>query len=81
MRKELLVFGSQTIEQTERDEVMAVMQSDSLGTGPKVAKFQQEPSEYKGQKARPLGYFGCSSVYLTNNVVTDESGMIIKWLL
>jgi hypothetical protein len=46
-----------------------------------VAKFQQELSEYKGQKARPLGYFGCSSVYLTNNVVTDESGMIIKWLL
>ena len=48
MRKELLVFGSPAIEQAERDEVMAVMQSGWLGTGPKVAQFEQAFSEYKG---------------------------------
>jgi dTDP-4-amino-4,6-dideoxygalactose transaminase len=48
MRKELLVFGSPAIEQAERDEVMAVMESGWLGTGPKVAQFEQAFSEYKG---------------------------------
>ena len=48
MRKELLVFGSPAIEQAESDEVMAVMQSGWLGTGPKVAQFEQAFSEYKG---------------------------------
>jgi dTDP-4-amino-4,6-dideoxygalactose transaminase len=48
MRKELLVFGSPAIEQAERDEVIAVMQSGWLGTGPKVAQFEQAFSEYKG---------------------------------
>ena len=48
MRKELLVFGSPAIEQAERDEVMAVMQSGWLGTGPKVEQFEQAFSEYKG---------------------------------
>ena len=48
MRKELLVFGSPAIEKAERDEVMAVMQSGWLGTGPKVAQFEQVFSKYKG---------------------------------
>lgn len=81
MRKELLVFGSPTIEQTQRDEVMALMQSVSLGTGPKVAKFPQELSKYKGQKAATLGDFGCSSFYATKNVVFDEGSMVITCLL
>ena len=48
MRKELLIFGSPAIEDAEVDEVVAVMRSGWLGTGPRVAQFEKEFSEYKG---------------------------------
>jgi len=48
MRKEFLVFGSPVIERSEIDEVVAVMQSGWLGTGPKVAQFEQDFAQYKG---------------------------------
>jgi len=47
MRKDLLVFGSPAIERAEIDEVVAVMESGWLGTGPKVALFEQDFAEYK----------------------------------
>ncbi len=50
MRKKLLVYGSPSIENAEIDEVVAVMQSGWLGTGPKVAQFEQNFAEYKGIK-------------------------------
>ncbi len=48
MRKDLLVYGSPAIENAEIEEVVAVMESGWLGTGPKVAQFEQDFSEYKG---------------------------------
>ena len=48
MRKELLIFGSPAIEHPEIDEVVAVMESGWLGTGPKVARFERDFAEYKG---------------------------------
>lgn len=48
MRKELLVYGAPVIENAEIEEVVAVMQSGWLGTGPKVARFEQDFAEYKG---------------------------------
>ena len=48
MRKELLVFGAPAIESAEIDEVVAVIKSGWLGTGPKVARFEQEFANYKG---------------------------------
>lgn len=48
MRKELLVYGSPAIESAEIEEVIAVMESGWLGTGPKVAQFERDFSEYKG---------------------------------
>ncbi len=47
MRKELLVYGSPAIENAEIEEVIAVMESGWLGTGPKVAQFERDFSEYK----------------------------------
>ncbi len=47
MRKELLVYGSPAIESAEIEEVVAVMESGWLGTGPKVAQFERDFSEYK----------------------------------
>jgi dTDP-4-amino-4,6-dideoxygalactose transaminase len=48
MRKELLVYGSPTIEKAEIEEVIAVMQSGWLGTGPRVARLEQDFAGYKG---------------------------------
>ena len=47
-RDKFLVFGAPTIERPEIDEVLAVMESGWLGTGPRVARFEQEFSAYKG---------------------------------
>ena len=48
MRKDLLVFGAPIIGDDEINEVVAVMQSGWLGTGPKVAQFEKDFAEYKG---------------------------------
>jgi dTDP-4-amino-4,6-dideoxygalactose transaminase len=47
-RADFLIFGSPRIEQAEIDEVIAVMQSGWLGTGPRVAQFERDFAEYKG---------------------------------
>ncbi len=43
-----LVFGSPRIEQAEIDEVVASMEAGWLGTGPKVAQFEKDFSDYLG---------------------------------
>jgi len=50
MRKDFLVFGSPLIEQEEIDEVISSMKSGWLGTGPKVAKFEEDFAKYKGAR-------------------------------
>ncbi len=47
-KENFLIFGSPIIEQSEIDEVVASMKSGWLGTGPKVAKFEQDFKTYKG---------------------------------
>jgi dTDP-4-amino-4,6-dideoxygalactose transaminase len=50
MRDNFLVFGAPKIEQPEIDDVVASLKSGWLGTGPKVAEFEQSFSGYKGVK-------------------------------
>jgi dTDP-4-amino-4,6-dideoxygalactose transaminase len=47
-KEDFLVFGSPAIEEPEIREVLATMQSCWLGTGPKVARFEQDMKAYKG---------------------------------
>ncbi|MBA2719094.1 MAG: DegT/DnrJ/EryC1/StrS aminotransferase family protein [Chloroflexi bacterium] len=47
-REDFLVFGAPQIEEAEIDEVVASMRAAWLGTGPKVARFEQQFREYKG---------------------------------
>ncbi len=47
-KENFLVFGSPCIEMAEIQEVMDSMASGWLGTGPKVAKFEQDFKKYKG---------------------------------
>lgn len=46
-----LVFGAPDIQQEEIDEVTETLASGWLGTGPKVARFEQEFAAYKGLAA------------------------------
>jgi dTDP-4-amino-4,6-dideoxygalactose transaminase len=48
MRNEFLIFGSPQIEQAEIDEVLAVLKSRWLGTGPRVAAFETAFQKYVG---------------------------------
>lgn len=50
MRENYLVFGSPVIEQEEIDEVVNTLKSGWIGTGPKVAQFEEEFKEYVGAK-------------------------------
>ena len=47
-RDDFLVFGAPLIEDDEIDEVVASLRSGWLGTGPKVARFEQDFAAYKG---------------------------------
>ena len=45
-----LVFGSPRIEEEEIAEVVASLRSGWLGTGPKVARFEEDFARYKGAR-------------------------------
>lgn len=48
VREHFLVFGSPQIEEAEIAEVVATLRSGWIGTGPKVAQFEQAFANYKG---------------------------------
>ena len=48
VRDEFLVFGAPQIEDGEVQEVVASLKSGWLGTGPKVARFEEDFAAYKG---------------------------------
>ncbi|MGB3532834.1 MAG: DegT/DnrJ/EryC1/StrS family aminotransferase [Microcoleaceae cyanobacterium] len=49
-KEKFLVFGSPAIESAEIQEVIDSMNTGWLGTGPKVAQFEQDFKTYKGAK-------------------------------
>ncbi len=48
-RNDFLVFGAPLIEDDEIGEVVATLKSGWLGTGPRVARFEQEFATYMGE--------------------------------
>lgn len=50
MRSTYLIFGKPLIGEEEIEEVVATLRSGWIGTGPKVAKFEEEFKEYIGAK-------------------------------
>ncbi len=54
MREDFLVFGSPRIEREEMEEVLDSLRSGWIGTGPKVARFEEMFREYKGCAKRGL---------------------------
>jgi dTDP-4-amino-4,6-dideoxygalactose transaminase len=47
-KENFLVFGAPSIEQAEIDEVVAVLRSGWVGSGPRVARFEEAFRAYKG---------------------------------
>ncbi|MDE2461798.1 MAG: DegT/DnrJ/EryC1/StrS family aminotransferase [Gammaproteobacteria bacterium] len=57
-----LIFGSPLIEQPEIDEVVACMESAWLGTGPRVAQFENDFAKYQNlQPARVAAVNSCTA--------------------
>ena len=56
-----IVFGSPRIEEDEIQEVVDSLRSGWLGTGPKVAKFEQEFRRYKGEWGHPVAVGSCTA--------------------
>jgi dTDP-4-amino-4,6-dideoxygalactose transaminase len=50
-RRDFLIFGQPLIEQAEIDEVVDSLRRGWLGTGPKVARFENDFAAYKGVPA------------------------------
>jgi dTDP-4-amino-4,6-dideoxygalactose transaminase len=50
MRNSYLVYGQPLIEEAEIEEVVRSLHAGWLGTGPKVARFEESIAEYKGVK-------------------------------
>ena len=48
VREDFLVFGSPALEEAEIQEVVATLRSGGIGTGPKVARFEEEFRRYIG---------------------------------
>jgi dTDP-4-amino-4,6-dideoxygalactose transaminase len=50
MREDFLIFGSPAIEEEEIAEVVATLRSGWIGTGPRVARFEEGFREYIGAR-------------------------------
>ncbi len=62
MRDEFLVFGAPKIEEIEIQEVVASLRSGWLGTGPKVARFEEDFAAYKAvDAARVAAVSSCTA--------------------
>ncbi len=60
MRDNYLIFGQPLIEEPEIEEVIKSLRAAWLGTGHKVAKFEQLVAEYKGSK-RAVALNSCTA--------------------
>lgn len=59
-----LVFGAPQIEQAEIDEVVDSIRSGWLGTGPKVARFEEDFKRYKGAPHAAAVYSCTAALHL-----------------
>ena len=46
----MIPYGRQTIEEDDIEEVIGVLRSDYLTTGPKIAEFEKLVADYVGGK-------------------------------
>jgi len=64
-RKDFLIFGSPQIEEPEINEVIDTLRSGWLGTGPKVAKFEEAFRNYKSAQYAIAVNSGTAALHLS----------------
>jgi len=64
VRDSYLVFGSPDLQQPEIDEVVATLKSGWIGTGPKVARFEEDFRNYVGAKHAAALYSCTAGLHL-----------------
>ncbi|MFQ5551119.1 MAG: DegT/DnrJ/EryC1/StrS family aminotransferase [Gemmatimonadales bacterium] len=69
-KSNFLVFGAPVIEEPEIEEVIASMKSGWLGTGPKVARFEEAFKDYKGA-AHAAAVNSCTAALHLSLLATD----------
>ena len=74
MRENFLIFGSPTIETEEIDEIVAVMKSGWLGTGPRVARFERDFAIFRGVEHVAAVNSGTAALHLSMLVAGLEKG-------
>src|SRR5207245_5732954 len=72
MRDAMLVFGSPMIDQAEIDEVVATLRSGWIGTGPRVARFEEMFREYIGAN-HAIALNSCTAALHLSMVVSGIS--------
>ncbi len=73
-REEFLVFGAPQIGEAEITEVVEVLRSRWLGTGPRVARFEQEFARYKGvQPGQAAAVNSCTAALHLSLLACDLS--------
>lgn len=60
-RTKFLVFGAPVIEEEDVAEVVDSLRSGWIGTGPKVARFEDNFRQYKGGEAHAIAVNSCTS--------------------
>ncbi|MDP1676907.1 MAG: DegT/DnrJ/EryC1/StrS family aminotransferase [Bacteroidota bacterium] len=70
MRSEFLIFGSPKIEEDEINEVVDSLRKCWLGTGPKVAQFENQFKEYVGAK-HAVAVHSCTAALHLSMIASD----------
>ena len=71
MRDEFLVFAAPKIEQAEIDEVVDSLTRGWLGTGPKVARFEEEFCDYQSGWGHPIAVNSCTAALHLSLLAAD----------
>ena len=74
MSEEFIVFGAPEIQRSEIDEVVATLESGWLGTGPKVARFEQDFAVYKGVGANQVAALNSCTAALHVSMIAAGVG-------
>ncbi len=64
-KERFLVFGAPDLQQTEIDEAMACMHSGWIGTGPRVAQFENDFGKYKDSPFAVAVNSGTAALHLS----------------
>lgn len=66
----MLVFGAPVLEAEEIDEVLASLRAGWIGTGPKVARFENDFASYKGLKQNQVAAVGSCTAALHLSLIS-----------